>query len=87
MMIGEQRNKITRETPIVFPIERDVVVCGMNHHKKMEKDSVVKCIFCDDIFRVNENTAFSCNDFQYLECPLCGKFADVVYYYDRVINL
>lgn len=70
-----------------FPIESEIVVYGSTRKKTMEKETVVKCIFCNAIFRANENTAFKSNDFTYLECPLCGKFADIVYYYDRVINL
>ena len=81
------RTVVPSNKPVHFPIERDISICGTTHHKTMNRDAVVKCIFCNDIFRVNDSTTFQCEDFQYLECPFCGKYADVVYYFDRTIQL
>ena len=70
-----------------FPIEHEIVIGGLPYKKTLEKDAVVRCVFCNDVFRVNEGTAFEAESFKYLECPLCGKFADVVYYFDREIKI
>lgn len=73
----------------IFPIVRDVIYRSTHYKKVMEKGTLVKCIWCGNSFRVQENNVSITEDgMQMIKCPNreCRMKAPVLNYFDRIVD-
>lgn len=72
---------------VQFPIVRNIVEGGQHLTKFVEKDDVVKCLFCGYPFKLNYRTTHMAEDeMQMVDCPKCNCHVSVLYYFDKVEN-
>lgn len=72
---------------VTFPITRDIIEGGQHLTKSVEKDDIVKCLFCGYPFKLNYLTTHMAEDeMQMVDCPKCNRHVSVLYYFDKVEN-
>lgn len=72
---------------VKFPIIRDIVEGGQHFQKSLNKDDIVKCLFCGYPFKLNYHTTHIAEDgMEMVDCPGCGRHVSVLYYFDKVEN-
>lgn len=75
------------ENKVTFPIIRDIIEGGQHLTKSVEKDDVVKCLFCGYPFKLNYRTTHMADDeMQMADCPKCDRHVSILYYFDKVEN-
>ena len=89
------KKKVT-DPAIEFPIKMDVQYGSKLYHKKLDAYDTVRCIKCGQKFQINRNTVKKVGSVICVLCPnkvqddkgkdyACGYYADVLYYFDRVV--
>lgn len=72
---------------VKFPIVRDIIEGGQHFQKSLNKDDIVKCLFCGYPFKLNYRTTHLADDsMEMVDCPGCGRHVSVLYYFDKVEN-
>lgn len=72
---------------VQFPIVRDIIEGGQHFQKSLNKDDIVKCLFCGCPFKLNYRTTHLAEDsMEMVDCPECGRHVSILYYFDRVEN-
>lgn len=78
---------MTEKVNVKFPIVRDIVEGGQHFQKSLNKDDIVKCLFCGYPFKLNYRTTHLAEDsMEIVDCPECGRHVSVLYYFDKVEN-
>lgn len=73
-------------TKVVFPIKRNIVVCGTEYVKTLNKGAKVKCHMCGKKMVVDNNNTINFEEMQYVCCPECGAKVSVLYYFGKEIS-
>ena len=70
-----------------YPIEVTIKDRSIEVTKKLDKDDLVRCYFCNSVFPVKYH-AFILDKYENkaLRCPECRKIASVFYYVDRIVR-
>lgn len=72
---------------VQFPIVRDIIEGGQHFQKSLNKDDIVKCIFCGNPIKLSiRNTHLSEDGMEMVDCPECGHHVSILYYFDKVEN-
>lgn len=78
---------MTEKVNVKFPIVRDIVEGGQHFQKSLNKDDIVKCIFCGNPIKLSyRNTHLTDDGMQMVDCPECEQHVSVLYYFDKVEN-
>lgn len=72
---------------VKFPIVRDIIEGGQHLTKTLNKDDIVKCIFCGNPIKLSyRNIHLAEDSMEMVDCPECGRHVGVLYYFDKVEN-
>lgn len=78
---------MTEIVNVKFPIVRNIVEGGQHFQKSLNKDDIVKCIFCGNPIKLSyRNTHLAEDGMEMVDCPGCGRHVSVLYYFDKVEN-
>lgn len=75
---------------IIFPVTRTVNYHGKDYKRSLNKDTKVRCYFCNKPITINGITVYisKVDEMPIVRCmdPECGRTAPVLYYFDRVVD-
>lgn len=78
---------MTAKVNVKFPIVRDIIEGGQHLTKTLNKDDIVKCIFCGNPIKLSyRNTHLAEDGMEMVDCQECGRHVSVLYYFDKVEN-
>lgn len=78
---------MTEKVNVKFPIVRDIAEGGQHFKKLLDRDDIVKCIFCGNPIKLSyRNTHLAEDGMEMVDCPECGRHVSVLYYFDKVEN-
>lgn len=78
---------MTEKVNVKFPIVRDIIEGGQHLTKTLNKDDIMKCIFCGNPIKLSyRNTHMAADNMEMVDCPECGHHVSVLYYFDKVEN-
>lgn len=78
---------MTEKVNVKFPIVRDIIEGGQHLMKTLNKDDIVKCIFCGNPIELSyRNTHLAEDGMEMVDCPACQRHVSVLYYFDKVEN-
>ena len=78
---------MTSNVKVQFPITRNIIEGGQHLTKMLNKDDIVKCIFCGYPIKLSyRNTHLAEDGMEMVDCPACQHHVSVLYYFDKVEN-